>query len=957
MRKLILSFFTLLGIVMGAHGQPQHWNYVGDNYSPTEHVVYLSLSDSDGNPVTLNANGDWIGAFIDGECRGAAQAKTKAVTNSINIYYFPLRIKGTADDNGKTVSFRYFRQQAGSNYYTEYEVNPVTALTYENEATKGTLSDLFWLTFNQPLYFSFPENLSVKVGESLNLMDQFKWTPENATRPINIEWDFSNASPYINVENDVFTGLAPAEYPVYLGFNSLGNIKAEDDRHYAYVTVIQPLTDLKLKDEYLKGYTVYKYDSITLTRVLQNCYIKTPLDANEKLVWTCSDPTAVTYHVDANNGEHYAPMKAGNYTLTLQGEKLSVTMPLTIMNQLEGIEPVIGEIHLFAGDNLTDLLPHAVSFIPSEFVNKELQYGPVDTTYLKQQPDGSIIAKNNIGQTSIDIVSKENNSYMATISVYIHPNVTGVTVNKSVLSYLYTEQGRDITDDVMGNFKFSPDATYRPSWTEYSTSERSVVNFNDAPTFTALQKGTATISVSHSANRTTLSADNALVTNTVDVKGQFTVNVLQGLTNFTFDTNEVKMSRNGTYTLAFKPEPADVTYDAAQISVEIGGDLFTLATAQKNDEGALSWTITPKAVGYGTINVCYGGTPLARLPLFIGQNFTQKEGWAWVTPYGGNVDTLNVIYGDALQEMRSQTQVMYNDPQYGYFGELHNMTPTQGYKVRIKDGQSVDTFNGNVGYTYDNFYITLGDQWNWIGFGYQFDHTIAEALMKAGNEFTIGDRIVSKDNFTEFNGTDWEGTLTMLTAGDAYMFYNASGSERTLYTVSESELGQPSDNPSGAKANVQRSGVWTFNGTRYADNMTIVADLGSDYASDRYSVGAFVGNECRGEGRYVDGKWFITVHGDAAATGQQVTFRVYDTMTGTTVDVDGKHPFTAMAGTLRAPVRLTVGSTTGISTIQTDGIPASARLFTLDGKAVTGKPAPGMYIVKEGNNVRKVMIK
>ena len=186
MRKLFLSLFALLGFVLVAHGQPQDWNYVGDNYSPTEQIVYLSLSDSEGNPVTLNSNSDWIGAFIDGECRGAVQAKTRPVTNTINIYYFPLRIKGTTDDNGKTVSFRYFRQQAGSNYYTEYEVKPVTALTYENEATKGTISDLFWLTFDQPLYFSFPEKLEVGLGESIDLMQQFTWEPANATRPINI---------------------------------------------------------------------------------------------------------------------------------------------------------------------------------------------------------------------------------------------------------------------------------------------------------------------------------------------------------------------------------------------------------------------------------------------------------------------------------------------------------------------------------------------------------------------------------------------------------------------------------------------------------------------------------------------------------------------------------------------------------------------------------------------------
>lgn len=406
MQKILLSLFTLIGVALCAHGQPQNWNYVGDNFSGTENVVHVGLVDNNGSALSLTTGVDWLGAFIDGECRGVAQA-TFAQTDVGAIFYFTLRIKGTTDDNGKTVTFRYLH---GADSYSciEYNLTATTSLAYTNEATVGTLSDLFTLVFVEPESFSFPEKLSVKVGETINLMERFKWAPENANRPISVEWDFANSASYIKVENDVLTGLAPTEYSAYLGYNSLRPIRTEGDRYYTDVEVIQPLTDLKLKDEYLKGDTVYVNDSTTLTDILQNCYIKTPADANEKLTWTCSDPTAMTYYVDANYGEHYKPVKPGHYTLTLSGESVSVQMELTVMNRLEKIEPTLWTYHVFVGDNVADLLSHGVTFTPSEWVDTSVKYVVNNDTAnaLQYNSDQSIIAMKP-GTSFINIIPNE----------------------------------------------------------------------------------------------------------------------------------------------------------------------------------------------------------------------------------------------------------------------------------------------------------------------------------------------------------------------------------------------------------------------------------------------------------------------------------------------------------------------------------------------------------------------
>ena len=665
MKKLFLTFLSLLGLVLGAHGQPQDWNYVGDRFSPTEHIVYVGLTDSEGNALSLHTDADWIGAFIDGECRGAAMAASSQ-QQSGSICYFPLRIKGTEADNGKTVSFRYY-QQSGNNAL-EFDLAAAQALTYANEQTTGTLSALFTLPFTQPLYFTFPQTLEVRVGETLNLMDQFTWQPADATRPVRIDWDWANSMQYIKVENDVLTALAPTD-GTYLGFSCLREIKSTD----------------------------------------------------------------------------------GNYSTT--------------------------------------------------------------------------------------------------------------------------------------------------------------------------------------------------------------VKVVPGLTGFTFE--DVAMGRNSLHSLALTPVPADATVDADKVTVRIKSqelpEGWTLATADRVGSTGLQWTITPQAIGYGTIEVLYDGTLMAEHVLTIGQSFTQKEGWQWITPYGGYAD-IPYIYGDALQEMRSQTKVVYNDPVYGYFGELSYLEPRQCYKACVKEGQNVDAFNLKADYSPDDFEIQLAEKWNWIGFNYQFAHPLADALT-ANAAPASGDRIVSKDRgFAEYDGTSWEGTLTVLAPGEGYLYYNASGQENTLRPVSERTLGQPSAS-SASQVQRLRSGLWQYNSAPFAGNMTIIADLGSRYSDHRYSVGAFIGQECRGEGNCSGGLWFITVHGDTHVKGQTVTLRVHDRLTGAECSVDGLLPFTQMAGSLRAPVRMNVTTPTGIGSVQDDAIHANVRYYTVDGRLVDGKPSSGVYIVSDGKTTRKVVIR
>ena len=175
--------------------------------------------------------------------------------------------------------------------------------------------------------------------------------------------------------------------------------------------------------------------------------------------------------------------------------------------------------------------------------------------------------------------------------------------------------------------------------------------------------------------------------------------------------------------------------------------------------------------------------------------------------------------------------------------------------------------------------------------------------------FQNGDRIVSKDEgFAEFNDGKWGGTLAAMRPGEGYMFYNASSEKKLVSYRGDKDFEQRTAS-AGAKATFVKPAVWKYNSAPFADNMTIVADLGSQYSTSNYTVGAFVGAECRGEGRMVNGKCFITVHADK---DEVISFLVHDDMTDEVRTINERLTFAEMAGSVKRPVRMSLGSTTSI---------------------------------------------
>ena len=210
----------------------------------------------------------------------------------------------------------------------------------------------------------------------------------------------------------------------------------------------------------------------------------------------------------------------------------------------------------------------------------------------------------------------------------------------------------------------------------------------------------------------------------------------------------------------------------------------------------------------------------------------------------------------------------------------------------------------------------LNKGWTWVPNPYLYRRSLTRLDTE---DFTAGDRIVSKNSgFAEFNGTTWEGDLTMLNPGEGYLFYT-NGAQRGVHLDTEFNWDAEDDDASESGNNAKQMGgmgnmvPWHYDASQWRDNMSIIAD-GS--GMNGCIIGAFVGDECRGIGRIINGKFFITIHGQG---GETVNFRLYDGISSDTYTITESMPFNSKAGTLKNPVKLTIANgTTGINSITTN---------------------------------------
>lgn len=1017
MRKQLLLMLSLLLYAVGMAAQQPDWGYNPNAY-PDEHVIYVGLVDDQGSAVQSFNDNTYLGAFIDGECHGLAKVSRYSVSDTQTIYYFALRVKGTNTDNGKAITYRL--SVGGNQSLVFNDLKPAAnAVTYTNNGTTGKLSALYQLTFIRPGYYSIVQpEVSVKVGAEFNLLDHITFEPANANIP-EMNWTMGQGekeNEYASIKGNTFKALkSTGKYGSVSVSPNLWGMKPAGQYTKVSIRIIQPATSIELRDEYKNGITVNLGDTAALNTVLRSGYTTAPADCNEELTWKSSDETAIR-PMEGNDIGKFEPVKTGTYTMTLSGENASVDLKVTVIKPVEYITPVgrVKEIKMYIGDNLLSILPSGYKVMPEDATDRSVHYEVLPSYNQDQEFKYNEILEDNgsegifarkPGRARIAIISNQNPQASCTYEVIVKDGPTNITFKQEEMTFLMPIKDTDkwdISEDIRNNIIMTPSW---PKYEEYESYDIAQSNLDissltdavklyydfkkDSLSASVVKVGEGWIDISYSSERT-IATEEGLRNDEYEISNHFHVTIMESLKGFKVD-GYVDMVSTETRDFVLTPDPVGAEVDPSRVEVTITPDTYvseewkSIVEIVPTDETMLNYTIRPHSVGRATISVKLDGVEVASSYVDIGQRYMQKAGWKWTSLYSGGVSWNSPEYelGDVVEEIRSEDALLHNDPEYGYFGDLNRLESGTCYKIKVKEEEpgllNLRIYPG--GYEDMRPYRQIVPMWNWLGNPYQYDHDINSVFSTEdanANKFNVGDRIVSKDNgFAEYNGEKWTGTLTTLHAGLGYMYFNAASD--TINMELKYEWNMPQGTPV-MNAPQHKQSVWTYNSAPFADNMTIVADLGNDYSAERFTVGAFVGDECRGEGEMIDGKCFITVHADK---GETISFKLHDAVSGEMRTINEQMPFAKMAGSLRAPQRLTVGGiVTGITAadIASSGIAVVDGQITVQGMdvadvivcnasgavvstgetTVAGLPS-GVYVVKvktkDGKTVTKKLVK
>lgn len=567
-----------------------------------------------------------------------------------------------------------------------------------------------------------------------------------------------------------------------------------------------------------------------------------------------------------------------------------------------------------------------------------------------------------------------NDQLQDKVRLNIIQSVTSITVPESMT--IWITEGNTSTGNI--EVIIEPEDATNKSVTMTSSNE-SVVPVSDITDgylfFEVLAKGTTTL--------TFTSDDNPSVSATceITVKKKVTELIVEGFESTLYNDG------NRVYpVVTFSPEDADYDVNALSASVENYGNDFvpegwefiTLHNLGAID-GGVEFEMTGRSfTGYNYLPVVFSydatiqgdESPIENIQeVCVSEKITFTPGWNWVSFISAGLSAYEME--GSLEEARSQYYMVIDDPSWGLFGDLSWMDQFEAYKINMKeDAKSYEFYpmegsiseDGNI----DDKVLERG--WNWESYPYEYAYNVEDIF--DATQFNEGDIILSKEEgFVTLTDGTWEGTLTTLTPQQGYLIKsNVESGEYSVTMPNRFSLEQGTFRTLEEAASRDRS-VWHFDGSRFANTMGIIAKIDMLDDVKDYTIGAFVGNECRGEGKFVNGRAYINAVGEA---GDVVTLRLHNSSTGEYTDLIGKVEFTDMAGSVKAPVVFTRSETTSVENTADDTLivkgniataAGTIQVYNMQGKVVAegfqrvnlSHLGQGVYMIKAGDQSRKVI--
>lgn len=407
----------------------------------------------------------------------------------------------------------------------------------------------------------------------------------------------------------------------------------------------------------------------------------------------------------------------------------------------------------------------------------------------------------------------------------------------------------------------------------------------------------------------------------------------------------VTVDGDAEYTAKFvlKHFTLNVEYDAAGGAVEGGGTgVYDYGTAlslsaQANDgwhfdgwklEGqpfSIEDTVTVEIKGNTNVSAHFSNN-------YRALNYALNYGWNWLTPVFtdetmSNPQNFVKPVRDVFVRLVGVDSEIFNDPDEGIVGELDKLLPQQSYKMQL--GQDAGYVLEGMTAVPEETPVRIGRGWNWLGYIPLQSFDLSEAF--SGLSPQENDIVKGFDSFSVYAEGKWTGTLEQLLPGNGYMYYSAKDAEFTYPMVNVFTQEHAPDSKSYAAA--ENALPWNVNKADYPDNMTVIAMMGDEgIRAEDYVVGAFVGDECRGAGHWVEDRLFVTVHGSSA--DGVVSFRAIDKVSGYEYEILETAGFSdTHVGTYGRPFALHRGDVIGIADMLYDGgysvypNPARERLY------------------------------
>lgn len=379
---------------------------------------------------------------------------------------------------------------------------------------------------------------------------------------------------------------------------------------------------------------------------------------------------------------------------------------------------------------------------------------------------------------------------------------------------------------------------------------------------------------------------------------------------------------DATVVASFVPKHYNVTleYDAvggmvtgSATGIYQHGDVLEFVASPMNWYNFDGWKINGELVGYEKELTVTVKEPMLVEALFseivnVTLDYTLSAGWNWFSVNVADkalndVPALLAPVGSASVILIGQAEELVNDPVYGWLGTLDELSPRQAYKLQVAEPVNLSLTGLPLGL--DGNTITLENGWNWVGYLPQVEMSVNDALRNV--VATTNDVVKGQDAFAMYDGTSWAGSLETMKPGAGYLFYS-QGVKSFNYPS------RPALTFNARPLEVQARGInnipdfWEYDEHRYADNMSIVAQLRANGVNGDFLIAAFVDDECRGMAVEEKGYQFITVHGNVA--GQPVRFKALDKLSGQIYDLNETTLFQNGAlGNFKTPLYLSLGAT------------------------------------------------